>query len=114
MHNTAFPTLRVEVEGVRHSIVTALASHGQEIELAASDAIARIDIPAIVSAEVQRQATPIIAEWVASAMRKGMYDEHGLPILTEAMRALLGEYLASAMTYELARLERDVARLKTV
>lgn len=61
------PMLRLEVEGVKHSLLQHLGGYSQMMEEMVEQELASIDIEAALRAEIQIQAPQIIKNAVADA-----------------------------------------------
>ncbi len=92
-----FPILRVEIEGSRHAILTALSGSHKEIEEAARKAIEGINIEEIVRAQVYSVVPVLLQKAVEQAVRdiiSGIdfqWDE--LEVVRERVRKELLEHL---------------------
>lgn len=93
-----FPVVRVELEGMRLTLQTAITEHlakrDEDIKAALDEAIKAFD----VKGEVQRQATQefrsLLAEVVGSAMRKALWDDTKFRAkITEQVANEVAEYI---------------------
>lgn len=90
-----YPTIKVEVEGVRHAIVQAFASHNREIETGIEKAMSEIDIGEIVTNEVNRLVPYLVKEAVekaiTSAVNSIMWDWSAKTQIAEGLETLVME-----------------------
>lgn len=61
------PILRIEVEGVKHSIVQHLGGCAQEMEEIVQEELDRLDIETMVREEIRRQGPHIVQQAVQEA-----------------------------------------------
>lgn len=63
------PKLRVELDGVRHALITHLQAHHQEIEAIIEKAIQEIDLEDLIKTQVNMVLPGLLKEAIADAIR---------------------------------------------
>jgi len=102
-----YPTIKVEVEGVRHAIVQAFTDHNHEIEVGIEKALNEINIGDIVTNEVNRLIPYLIKEAVEKAITTAvnsiMWDWNAKTQIAEGLETLVME----AMTEKVQRRKKS-------
>ncbi len=89
--NNGFPVVRVELEGMRMTLQTALTEHiagrDRDIREALNEAVTAFDIKAEVRQQATKQFRSMVADVVGSAIRKALWDNRDFQQKVTAMVA---------------------------
>lgn len=68
------PIIRIEVEGMKHSIMHALSTHAEEYEAYIQQELEALDVEAIIRAQVSKTAPRMIEAIIDMATEKAIRD----------------------------------------
>lgn len=89
------PTIRIEVEGMRHALVRALEASNRDIQAMVSEKLAELDVEAVIAHQVERLLPGVLEECVRKAMTEDIEQAvtaHVAQLLPKAKPQQLGVY----------------------